>query len=142
MLSFLAVALPTLLFLPAVLLCALFPGPAKAGWRRLVGARRPPATSGERDRVGLAGDGGGEDGDDAGGELAFRAALGGPPLPGETCDRCAMAAAAAVYLPVGRLLLCGHHGRQHRRVLTQPRCGDRRRAVVRGSVGEAGSPGR
>lgn len=40
-----------------------------------------------------------------------------PPLPGERCDRCRTAAAAAVYLPGGVLSLCGHHGRQYEAVL-------------------------
>ncbi|MCW2778992.1 MAG: hypothetical protein JWN17_2717, partial [Frankiales bacterium] len=41
------------------------------------------------------------------------ARCGTPPSDGDTCDRCAVPAAAAAYLTGGRLLLCGHHGRQY-----------------------------
>jgi hypothetical protein len=50
-------------------------------------------------------------------DTAVRAFLEVPPAAGDTCDRCAMRAAAAVYLAGGRLLLCGHHGRQYQAVL-------------------------
>jgi flagellar basal body P-ring protein FlgI len=50
-------------------------------------------------------------------DAAVRAYLEGPPAAGDTCDRCAMRAAAAVHLAGGRLLLCGHHGRQNQAVL-------------------------
>ncbi len=119
MLTFLAVAVP-LVVLVAVLLCAVPPCPARVVWRR---GRARPATP--PDQVPTTA----RPLEDA----ALRAALEGPPAADDTCDRCAVSAAAAVYLPGGRLLLCGHHGRQHQAVLRT------RGAVI---VGELAFPGR
>lgn len=122
--TFLAIAVPVVLWLPTVMLCVLFPGPARAAWSRVAGrqVRPEPAQEREGELSGTALD-----------DAAIRAYLQGPPSAVDTCDRCAMSAVAAVYLPGGRLLLCGHHGRQYQSVLqTQG-------AVI---VGELAFPGR
>lgn len=104
--TFLILVLPTVLFLSAVVLAMLFGERIKAARARLPHA---PARSGQHDEAGPVS---GLPDSPAGHPRST-----GPPVAGDTCDRCATAAAAAAYLPGGRLLLCGHHGRQHRGAL-------------------------
>ena len=121
MLIFLVLTVATLLLL-TVLLGVLFPGLVRVLQSRVRRQRDRPAAAQERQ------------GDVLGmdlGAAAVQADLQGAPAAGDTCDRCAMSAAAAAYLPRGRLLLCGHHGRQHQSVLR------RQGAVI---VGELGFP--
>jgi hypothetical protein len=106
-LTFLLVAV-TLLFLPTVLLCVLHPRPAVVLWTRLHRPRTAAAAAEAH---------AGAPTTDLPQDPAVRAFLEGPPSAGDSCDRCAVQAAAAVYLPGGRLLLCGHHGRQYQAAL-------------------------
>lgn len=113
MLTFLAfaVAVVLILLLPLALLCDLFPRWAGAVW-----ATRP----GPRRHTGLPGP--------ASPGPAAQGHLWESPSSSDTCDRCSAAAVAAVYLGSGRLLLCGHHGRQYQAVL------ERQGAVIVGDL--------
>lgn len=104
-----ALVLVTLLFLPAVLMCVLFSGSMTTAWRRARAVHRRLEPMRLPDLPAAV--------PDSAARTVVAARAGGPPGAGEACDRCASAAVAAVYLPVGRLLLCGHHGRQYQRVL-------------------------